>query len=94
MRDKDVRGMLAALAPAIGRLVCTQPATPRARPAEDLAREAHALLPGVTIEVAGAPGAALDRALASAPAVVVAGSIFLVGEVLDLLVARAAGPVW
>lgn len=94
MRDKDVGGMLAALAPAIGRLVCTQPATPRARPAEDLAREADALLPGVTIEVAGSPGAALDRALAAAPAVVVAGSIFLVGEVLDLVAARAAGPVW
>lgn len=94
LRDKDVSGMLRWLAPAIGRLLVTQPATARARPATDLAAEAARLVPDLAVEVAPNPAAALDAARASARDVVVAGSIFLVGEVLDLLAPRATDPVW
>jgi dihydrofolate synthase/folylpolyglutamate synthase len=94
MRDKDAGGMLRRLAPAIGRLVVTQPATPRARPASDLAAEAIPFVQGVPVDAVPDPGAALAAALAHGPDIVVAGSIFLVGEALALLAPRAAAPVW
>lgn len=81
--DKDVPGIVAALAPRARRLVVTAASnSPRAVPASDLA----AWLPGAV--AAPGVGAALRAALdLSAPGdtVVVAGSLFLVGEARDLL---------
>ncbi len=79
LADKDYREMLDLLAPRARHLVLTRPASPRAKdPAE--------LLPllagrdGVVVEPD--PGRALDRALAlGGEALVICGSIFLVGEV-------------
>src|ERR671930_570890 len=43
LRDKDVRGILAGLAPAVGRLIVTTNSSPRAASAEQLAKEAEAV---------------------------------------------------
>jgi len=77
--DKDYSAMLGTLAPRARRIVLTTPASPRAKPPEELA----ALLgdrEGVFVEPDRTQ--ALDRALALGGEVLVAcGSIFLIGEV-------------
>ncbi len=86
MADKDVAGVLAALAASpvarSARVVCTQVDLPRALPAARLARGWAAVAPGAQPEVVTPVEAALDRALAEATGpVVVAGSLYLVGAV-------------
>lgn len=85
--DKDVAGVIAELAPRARRFVAAQAtSSPRAMPAADLA----AMMPGAV--VAEDPAHALAAALElSAPGdtVVVAGSLFLVGETRDLLTGGA-----
>jgi dihydrofolate synthase/folylpolyglutamate synthase len=93
MRDKDVAGMLAALAPAATRFVLTTVQTPRTLAVERLAEAARTVAPAVPHEVVAASAAALDRALETAPVVCVAGSLFLVGEVRGVLEARGATTV-
>lgn len=85
-RDKDARAMLDALAPAARRLIATRAAHPRA--AEPRALRALAP-PGVEVETAPCAADALELAVTppATPVVCVAGSLFLVGEVL----ARLAG---
>jgi dihydrofolate synthase/folylpolyglutamate synthase len=83
MRDKAVDEMLPALAPAATRIICTTAPTPRAQDPESLARIARAHHARVDVEPD--PFAALERACAGDRAVVVAGSIFLVGPVRDRL---------
>jgi dihydrofolate synthase/folylpolyglutamate synthase len=85
MGDKDVDGIVAALAAsaALGdaRIVATQVAGDRAMPADVLAGRWRAARPGAMISAVRDSGAALDRALAGAPGpVIVAGSLYLVGE--------------
>jgi dihydrofolate synthase/folylpolyglutamate synthase len=95
MADKDVAGVVRALATAgviaDARIICTQIEQPRALPAEDLAglwaRFRNEPAPGASIEVVRPPAAALELALAGAPGpIVVAGSLYLVGEIRALLV--------
>jgi dihydrofolate synthase / folylpolyglutamate synthase len=91
LADKDVRGILEALAPATGRLVVTTNHSPRAAPAERLRKEAEAL--GLHAEVAPDVATAVRRAVdgaAETEAVVVTGSLYTVGEARDLLL--GAGP--
>jgi dihydrofolate synthase/folylpolyglutamate synthase len=81
--DKDARGILEALVPQAERVILTAAANPRAAEPAALAR----LLPpaaGARVETAPSSAEALARALREpATAVVcVAGSLFLVGEVL------------
>lgn len=90
MRDKDIGGMLRALAPRISRLVFTAARSPRAMPAEDLRELASRLDLGVPIDAAADPREALSIALSAAPAVIVAGSIFLIGDLVESLEAMAA----
>ncbi|MEO8272773.1 MAG: Mur ligase family protein [Chloroflexota bacterium] len=85
MGDKDVDGIIRALdsAEALGgaQVIATQVAGDRALPAAELARRWRAARPDATIMVVADVGAALDRALATAAGpVVVAGSLYLVGE--------------
>lgn len=80
-RDKDARGMLDALAPALCAVVVTEFPGGRSRPAAELAAIAAARL-RVPVEAAPSPREALARAFTHASRVVVAGSIFLVGAVL------------
>jgi dihydrofolate synthase/folylpolyglutamate synthase len=85
MTDKDTAGVAAALAVAAAvrraRIIATQLDLPRALPADTLAAAWRASLPGSRIESIPAVDRALDVALRDAAGpVVVAGSLYLVGE--------------
>jgi dihydrofolate synthase/folylpolyglutamate synthase len=88
--DKDVAGMIRALAPAVGDIVVTAFADSRAMPADALALEIRSALaraggrPG-RVHVAPTTAAALEAAWRIARDIVVAGSIFLLGEAYPLL---------
>jgi dihydrofolate synthase / folylpolyglutamate synthase len=87
--DKDVAGMIAALAPVVGDIVVTAFADPRASDADALAaRVRQALGDGTaarTVHVAATPADALATAWRLSRDIVVAGSIFLLGDVHPLL---------
>ena len=85
MRDKDAAGMLAALAPHASAYVITAPRTARASSASDLASVAAHAAPGVPVHTAADPKEALARAWQLGPLVCAAGSIYLIGEILDLI---------
>jgi dihydrofolate synthase/folylpolyglutamate synthase len=82
MKDKDIRGMLQLLAPRAARFIFTQAHSHRAMPAADLASEAKRAGIEAPIMIAESPDAALDRALDDRSPVVVAGSIFLIGDLI------------
>ena len=85
MRDKDLAGMLAPLAPVIARLICTTAPGPRAAPASQLTAIARSIA-GCPAPVAiDAPEEALRLACGDAAHVVVAGSIFLIGPLRGIL---------
>jgi dihydrofolate synthase/folylpolyglutamate synthase len=84
MADKDVRGMLAALAPVCRRVVCTTPASPRAMTAGELAGIAAGIA-AWAVDAEPSPAAALDHARRAGSRVAVAGSIFLIGPLRDIL---------
>jgi dihydrofolate synthase/folylpolyglutamate synthase len=89
MRDKDIRGMLAALAPHAARFIFARAHSHRAMPGVDLIAEARHAGISTTLVLAESPDAALDRALHEASPVVIAGSIFLIGDLLPRLEAMA-----
>ena len=88
MRDKNVQDIIGTLLPHVSSVIATAAPTPRAIPAEDLAR--HLRAAGAT-DVSSEPDAAraIELALERAPLVLVAGSIFLAGAVRDGLKRRA-----
>ena len=86
MADKDVTGVIRALAAAVGQVgaavVCTSMDVARSMPAADLARLWEAALPAGRTTVEADHSAALDRAIAQPTAhgpLIVAGSLYLVG---------------
>jgi len=94
MRDKDVHDILAPLLPLTSHVVATSAPTPRALPAEELAARVRAAaerlgLATLKVDVDEDPLHAVDRALAVADLVCVAGSIFLVGPLRERLLSRA-----
>jgi dihydrofolate synthase/folylpolyglutamate synthase len=82
LRDKDVALMLKTLLPAASVMVITQPETPRAHTAAELAAIARKLVPTAKIEVEPDPARALAQAWTHCPVVCAAGSIFLIGNLL------------
>ena len=92
LADKDGAGMLVALGNAVSRIICTPIANPRARPVRDLAAAARATRPDVPVEFAVSPIAALTSAWRTGPVAVVAGSMYLVGEVLHAFDRGRLGP--
>ena len=82
LRDKDVSLMLRTLLPAASAMVITEPATPRAHSADELAAIARKLSSAVEIDVVPDPLHALERAWTYCPVVCAAGSIFLIGNLL------------
>lgn len=105
MRDKAIADMLRAVAGVATRFVFTEPRNPRACPARELAMLAEQAGLDRRIDVDESVPSAIDRALAGAPLAVVAGSLYLIGEVLahagiaPLTVARsdavaARGSTW
>jgi len=88
MSDKDAASMLAVLLPHVTRLVVTRPRTPRSRAAGSLAEVARGVSE-IDIEVVEPAIAALKRAHDFGSPVLVAGSIFLIGDLLADLGASA-----
>jgi dihydrofolate synthase/folylpolyglutamate synthase len=83
--DKDARAIVEPLAPRARRVIATVPASPRALPAAELAR----LIPGAEV----AKDLATALAMAAGDNVVIAGSIFLVGEARRLILGEPADPL-
>lgn len=82
MRDKDVRGIFEALLPAAGALVVTQASTPRSAEPAALARIALEVRPDLPVSIEPSPAQALAAAWRLSPRIVVAGSIFLLGDAM------------
>jgi len=83
MKDKDVGGTLQPLLASATHLVVTRAHINRALDPEALAATARRSGRVVPVDVEPDPGGALDRAWSYAPTICAAGSIFLIGEVLD-----------
>ena len=88
MRDKDVRGMFQALLPSVGAVVVTRVSNRRTMEPEALAEHARAVAPTASVYIAPSLDEALDAAWRKSRRIVVAGSIFLVGDVMK----RIGGP--
>jgi len=85
MRDKDVAGMFTALLPAVGGLVVTRASNARSAEPEALAAHARAIAPGLPIAIEPIVEEALAAAWRHSSRIVVAGSIFLLGDVIKLV---------
>jgi dihydrofolate synthase/folylpolyglutamate synthase len=84
MRDKDIDAMLRALAPEIGALVATRASNARSADPSEIAGLARAIAPDLPVTVEAEPAAALEAAWRLSARIVVAGSIFLIGDVMKL----------
>jgi dihydrofolate synthase / folylpolyglutamate synthase len=93
MKDKDIEGILRALAPRASMFVATQVSSPRALPSIDLAARIARMLPGTRVVPIADPDDAIAEALAHGGRAVVAGSIYLVGPARARLIERGAVPV-
>jgi dihydrofolate synthase/folylpolyglutamate synthase len=82
MRDKDIPGMLAALLPVSRSLVATRASLARSADPATIAQHARALVPDLPVMTEPSAADALAAAWRIAPRIVVAGSIFLLGDVL------------
>lgn len=87
MRDKDLAGTLGPLLPWARPLIVTRPSLARAQDPAVVAEAARRLGTGPVLTAASIDEA-LSLAWSSAPLAAVAGSIFLVGEVLERLGAQ------
>lgn len=90
MEDKDVAGMIGALAPVASMFVATTVPHKRAKAAEALAEVIRRVAPGTKVEVEESPDAAVALAVAGQARAVVAGSIFLIGPLRARLLAGGA----
>jgi dihydrofolate synthase/folylpolyglutamate synthase len=82
MRDKDAGAMLRALAPEIGALVATRASNARSAEPSEIGAIARAIAPNLPVILAAEPAAALEAAWRLSARIVVAGSIFLLGDVM------------
>jgi len=100
LSDKDAHGVLEALEPVLDELIVTTPGSPRALPADDLARVAENYFSGKDVVVEDELLDAVDRAMGIADAdgdvggsgVLVTGSVVLVGDVLRLFAREMRRP--
>jgi dihydrofolate synthase/folylpolyglutamate synthase len=84
MHDKDIDAMFRILIPAVSGLVITRASTPRAADPAVLAESARRVAgDGFPIETFQSPREAMEAAWRRAPHIVVAGSIFLLGDVMQ-----------
>jgi dihydrofolate synthase/folylpolyglutamate synthase len=84
LQDKDWRHICEALAPLAVRIVTVPVASERTANAPELAAACRAANPAAEIFACDSPAAALEK-VASDDFVVVTGSLYLVGEALELL---------
>ena len=81
MRDKQIDEIIAAIVPVASHFVCTAARSARAVSAEELAAVVTRLAPDRSCVTAGSAGHALELAASLGSPVVVAGSLYLAGEV-------------
>jgi dihydrofolate synthase/folylpolyglutamate synthase len=82
MRDKDLGGMLRALVPVVGALITTRPANARAADPVELASRGRAEAPSLPITATESVAEALSVGWRLSPRIVIAGSIFLLGDAM------------
>jgi len=85
MRDKAIDEMLARLLPHVSGFVATRASNPRSADPVELAARARGLAPALPVYVERVVEDALARAWGQSPRIVVAGSIFLLGDVLKAI---------
>jgi dihydrofolate synthase/folylpolyglutamate synthase len=90
MRDKDVEGMLRALLPRVGPIFVTSASNTRSADPNAILAAVRKLAPLHPATIATSPEAALDEAWRLGPRVVVAGSIFLLADVMKALGERSS----
>ncbi len=90
--DKDVRAIASALVPEVHAVIATRYQQERALPPSELASVFAEL--GVTAETAPDLAAAVARARGLGSPVLIAGSLFLVGEARSLLLGAPTDPVF
>ncbi|MGE3179459.1 MAG: glutamate ligase domain-containing protein, partial [Vicinamibacterales bacterium] len=84
MRDKDIPAMLRALTPFARAIVATRASNDRSMDPSELAAIAGRIDPSRPVYVGATPVEALATAWRIDPRIVVAGSIFLLGDVMKL----------
>ena len=82
LADKDAAGVAAELLPIAARIICIPVRSPRGLPVAELARIIREKSPSSPVTIAGNLAAALTEAGNETPRILVAGSLFLVGEAL------------
>jgi dihydrofolate synthase/folylpolyglutamate synthase len=82
LADKDAAGVVDALAPIAARIICIPVRSPRGLPAAELVRVIREKAPSIPVSEAVSLAAALPDAEAGNGRILVAGSLFLVGEAL------------
>jgi dihydrofolate synthase / folylpolyglutamate synthase len=92
MRDKDWQLMCETLAPLAARILLVPVGSPRSASPDELEPVCRAANPAAEIEKFDSLAAALDRTQ-NDPFVVVTGSLYLIGEALELFNPASAGPV-
>jgi dihydrofolate synthase/folylpolyglutamate synthase len=85
MRDKDTSAILRVLLPEIDALVVTRSSNLRSADPDDLARAARDLAPSIPLYIEPSIDRAVDLAWARSSRIVVAGSIFLLGDLMKRL---------
>ena len=80
MRDKDIDGLIRALVPAASHFICTAARSSRALPPEELAEAVRQAAPGTPVTTAESARRAMQDAAALGSTIVVAGSLYLAGE--------------
>ncbi len=85
MRDKDAEAILAALRGTVSALVLTRASNPRSADPQALAAVAERTLGRIPVRIAATPAEALTMGWTFGPEIVVAGSIFLLGDILKAL---------
>jgi dihydrofolate synthase/folylpolyglutamate synthase len=83
MTDKDVTRMFEALLPAISTLVITRSSNARSADPASLAHVAHAIAPDLQVLIEPVRRDALAAAWSLSNRIVIAGSIFLLGDVMN-----------
>ena len=95
-RDKDAAGVLEPIAARVAAIVATASAHERALPPGDVSRAARSMMPAGAVHEAPDLASALElarRLVGPGDAILIAGSLFLVGEARALLLGEAADPM-
>ncbi len=91
--DKDVPALVGPLAAQAAHVIATRYQQDRALPADDLARVVREVYPDLGVETAPDLAHALAAARGQGDLVVIAGSLFLVGEARTLLLGAPTDPI-